>query len=338
MSASIIQKNSAFAVNVGAGSVAVTLPNPIGAGSKIIIACATVETDGSGAGIPTVTVLDDKGNGYSPGAYNSSGQGLFANTYLGTVSDPGVGAQTYTMSYTAPVGQSAYTFLAGICIYEVSGVAGTFTNESASQALSGLHKISDLSATISSLTAGTFGNLFVTIGAFTFTSLADATTVAAGSGWTLDGRQASNGTFGAMAIAFESQFVAPGSNPTALFSGDGNSTELDGTIVVGAYLLTDTVPGGGPTPPSSSTTFLGSVRVLSNPPSGKSSSNSPYLGSVRVVSGVPANIPNPPYLGSVCLGTPTSAGDGNPALGDVVVVTEIPANATDVWLGFVEEN
>jgi hypothetical protein len=79
--------------------------------------------------------------------------------------------------------------------------------------LSGLRKISDLSASISSLTGGSFGNLLVSIGAFTFTggNLTDAQQVTAGSGRTLDGRDAVHGTSGPMAICFESQLVGSSS-------------------------------------------------------------------------------------------------------------------------------
>src|SRR5258708_2072197 len=146
MSASIIQRKAAFAQQTGSGSVAVTLDSAISAGSVLVIACAVVQTDGSGASVPTINVQDDKGNGYSPTANSSSGSGLFANTYQGATI-PQAGAQTYTLNFTAPAGQSAYSFLAGICIYEL----GSVTNigpQSASQSLSGLHKISDLSATI----------------------------------------------------------------------------------------------------------------------------------------------------------------------------------------------
>jgi hypothetical protein len=70
--------------------------------------------------------------------------------------------------------------------------------------------MSDLSATISGLSGGTYGNLLVSIFAGTFSTagvLTDANQVTAGSGWTLDGRDAVNGTYSPMAICFESQFV-----------------------------------------------------------------------------------------------------------------------------------
>ena len=108
--------------------------------------------------------------------------------------------------------------------------ASVFTNESGSQSLSGTHKISDLAASISGLSGGTCGNLLVSIGAFEFlpADLTDAQAVAAGSGWTLDGRTAATiGNSQPAAVAFESQLVGPSSNPGATFSGSGNSTELD---------------------------------------------------------------------------------------------------------------
>jgi hypothetical protein len=44
-----------------------------------------------------------------------------------------------------------------------------------------------------------------------------------------------------------------------------------------------------------------------------------------------------PYLGSVVLGTPV-AGEAVASLGEVVVVTDVPAGAKDVFLGSVEES
>jgi hypothetical protein len=331
---SIIQRKAAFATNVGSGSVAVTLDSPVSAGSKLVIACGLVQTDGSGSSAPSILVVDDLTNGYSPTAYSSSGSGFFANTYQGG-GIANAGARTYTLSYTAPTGQSGYTFLAGICVYELSD-ANVFTSESGNQSLSGLHKISDLSASISALSGGTYGNLLVSIFAGTFTStLTDAQAVAAGSGWTLDGRGAVNGAFSPIAIAFESQLVGPTSNPAATFSGSGNNTELDGTILVAAYSLTSAIPGGsggggGSTP--SGPVFLGSIRIVGSAPAG---AKVPYLGTVKVVTSAPSGASNP-YLGSVVLGTP-GAGTGNPTLGEVVVVPQVPAGATDDFLGSVEE-
>jgi hypothetical protein len=204
MSASIVQKKAAFVQHTGSGSVAVTLDSPIGAGSIVVIACAVLQNDGSQGAAPTIVVADDLTNSYAPTRYNSSGQNFFANCYQDAIT-PQVGARTYTLNYTAQSGGSGYSYLAGICVYEVSGASASATNETASQ--DGFHKISDFSATISSLSGGSFGNLLVGIGAFLFTSLSDAQAAAAGSGWTLDGRDGVNGTFGQMAIVFESQLV-----------------------------------------------------------------------------------------------------------------------------------
>jgi hypothetical protein len=335
MSASIIQRKAAFATVTGADyPVAVELDNPISEGSILVIACALVQTDGSGASVPGISVEDDKGNGYSPTLYSSHGSGLFANTYQGSAI-PEAGAQTYILSFTAPAGQSAYTFLAGICVYELGGVSN-IGNGSVSQSLSGLHEMSDLSAAISGLEGGTYGNLLVSIGAFLFNgfALSDADAVAAGSGWTLDGREAINGTFASMAIVFESQLVGPSSNPASTFSGSSNDTEFDGTILLAAYSLTAAISGGGSGGGGgTSTTFLGSVRVLGSAPTGPSN---PFLGTVTVVGSAPSGVPNP-YLGSVVLGTPGPS-NTNPALGEVVVVAEVPTGETDLFLGTLEES
>jgi len=123
---SIIQRKAAFAINVGSGSVEVTLDNPISAGSVIVIAGAVAQTDGGGGSATSVLVEDDHSNFYSL-PYQSSGSGFFANAYQGSFS-PAVGAQSYTLTYTAQSGQGAYTFLAGICVYELSGVSAFATN------------------------------------------------------------------------------------------------------------------------------------------------------------------------------------------------------------------
>jgi hypothetical protein len=331
---SIIQRKAAFGTSVGSGSVAVTLDSPISSGSTLVMSCAVVQTDGSSNAFPVVIVVDDLTNSYSPSEYDSAGSGFFANAYQGQIV-PQAGARTYTLNYTAQAGASGYTYLAGICIYELSGVSTLATNESANQSLSnGLHKMSDLSATISGLSGGTYGNLLVSIGAFTFLNgdFPDAQAVAAGSGWTLDGRDAVIGSFSPMAIAFESQLVGPSGNPAATFSGSGNNTEVDGTILVAAYSLTSAFSGGGGGGTGSSAIFLGSVRVLGSAPAGDSV---PFLGSVKVVSVAPSGDQNP-YLGSVVLGTP-GPNNTNPSLGEVCVVTSVPAGADDVFLGSIQE-
>jgi hypothetical protein len=331
---SIIQRKAAFATHVGSGSVAVTLDSPISAGSTLVIACAVVQTDGGSNALPNITVQDDLTNGYSPTAYASSGSGFFANTYQGSAI-PQAGARTYTLSYTAQTGGSAYTYLAGICVYELSGVSSSFSNESAHTGTSGVHAPSSLSATISGLSGGTYGNLLVSIYAGIFTStLTDAQAVAAGSGWTLDGRDAVNGTFSPIAIVFESQLVGSPSNPAATVSSSTNSTAIDDTLLVAAYSLTSAISGGGSGGGGSTDTdiFLGSVRVLGSAPSGQSN---PFLGTVKVISSPPSGRTNP-YLGSVVIGTP-GANNTNPSLGEVVVVTEVPADAFDEFWGTVSE-
>jgi len=330
MSASIIQRKAAFATHTGSGSVAVTLDNQISVGSIIVIAAAVVQTDGSESAAPTISVLDDLGNGYSPTLYGSSGQSFFANAYQGAAI-PQAGARTYTLSYTAQTGGSGYSYLAGICVYELSGVSMTPTNEIASQALSGFHKIADLSATISGLSGGTYGNLLVGIGAFLVTGLTDANAIGAGSGWTLDGRDAVNGTFDPMAIVFESQLVGTSSNPAEVFTGSANNSEIDGTILVAAYSLTSAIAGGGGGGgTNTSTTFLGSVTEVSDVPAGQADV---FWGSVTVVSEAPAGRTNP-YLGKVKIGPPP-AGRTNPSLGQVVVVGSAPANDSDPYLSSV---
>ena len=329
MSASIIQKKVAFAQHTGSGSVAVTLDNPIGAGSIVVIACAVVQSDGSQGAAPAIAVVDDLTNNYAPTRYNSSGQGFFGNCYQDAIT-PQTGARTYILNYTAQVGGSGYSYLAGIAIYEVSGASASATNETASQALSGFHKMSDLSAAISGLSGGTYGNLLVSIGAFAFTSLSDAQAVAAGSGWTLDGRDGVSGTFNPMAIVFESQLVGPASNPAAVFSGSANNTELDGTILVAAYSLTSAIAGGST--PSDTDVFLGSIRVVSAP----NGVSVPFIGTVKVVNAVPSGRANP-YLGKIVIGTPGPS-NNNPVLGEVVVVEAAPTNVPDIFFGTVQES
>jgi hypothetical protein len=51
-----------MAVAPGSGVVAVTLPSAISARSIIAIACAVVQTDGSGSTQPGITVQDDLSN------------------------------------------------------------------------------------------------------------------------------------------------------------------------------------------------------------------------------------------------------------------------------------
>jgi hypothetical protein len=335
MSASIIQKQAAFATVVGSGSVAVTLPNPIGAGSVMVMCAALVQADGSGASSPSITVQDGNSNTYSLSEYSSAGASLFANTYQQQVV-PGLGTQIYTLSFTAPSGQSGYTFLAGLCIYELSGVSSLSTNESASQSLTGLHKMADLSASISGLSGGTYGNFLASIFAGTFGAgdTSDANSAAAGSGWMLDGRDAVNGTFGLLAIVFESQFVGPASNPSATFSGSSNTTELDGSILVGAYSLTSAIPGGGSGGGgAASTVFLGSVTEVGSAPSGTSDI---FVGTVTVVASAPSGRPNP-YLGRVRIGSP-SGSQNNLSMGEVVVLTEAPSGETNPYLGTVEQS
>jgi len=127
-----------------------------------------------------------------------------------------------------------------------SAVSSSFSNESNHTGTSGVHAPSRLSTTISGLSGGTFGNLLVSIRAGIFTSnLSDAQAVAAGSGWTLDGRDAVNGTLGPMAIAFESQLVGASSNPAATVSSNTNSTAIDDTLLGAAYSLTSAFSGGG---------------------------------------------------------------------------------------------
>jgi hypothetical protein len=330
MSASIIQRKAAFAQQTGSGTVAVTLDSTISAGSTLVIAAALVQSDGGGTFAPTVSAEDDLSNSYAMTGYNSSGSSFFANTYQSTVT-PQAGARTYTLSFTAPGGQSGYSFLAGICVYELSGVSVIPTSESASQSLSSFHKMSDLSATISGLSGGTYGNLLVSIFAGLFSTpgvLTDANQVTAGSGWTLDGRDAVNGTFDPMVICFESQLVGPSSNPAAVFGGDSNTTELDGTILVAAYSLTAALPGGG----GGVTTvpFLGSVSETTD-----DSLGTQYIGHVKVIASAPAGVPNP-YLGKIEVVGSAPAGVSDPLLGEVVIVADQPGS-NDVYLGHIEE-
>jgi hypothetical protein len=330
MSASIIQRKAAFDTSTGSGTVAVTLDSPISAGSVIVIAGAVVQSNGSASFAPGVNVIDDKTNGYSPTVFGSSGSGFFANTFQGAMV-PQAGARTYTLNFTAQTGGSGYTYLAGLCIYELSGVSNLGTNESASDSLSSSHKISDYTATISGLSGGTYGNFLVAIGAFLFTSnLTDANQVAAGSGWSLDGRDAANLAFSPAAICFESRFVDSVTNPAATFSGSSNTTAIDGTIVVGAYLLTAAISGGGSGGSGgggTSTIFLGSVTEVSI----DTDDNGSLIGTVTVLDAAPSGVPNP-YLGKVKVVT-APAGRSNPSLGQVVVVGSAPAIDSNPYLG-----
>jgi hypothetical protein len=345
MSASIVQKQSAFATLTDTspswtGSVSVTLPNPITAGNIVVLASAIIQTNGStGLGSTISGVEDNLGNGYAGASYDSFGQGNFCSVFQGSIV-PQAGAQTYTLTFDPPSGTTGYEFLVGFIVYEVNGAGSgfNFTNESAHQSLTSLQNINNLSAQISSLSGGTYGNLLIAVGAFTdSTSLTNAQAMAAGSGWTLDARDAVSLAFGSSgAIVFESQLVSPGNNPAAKFSGNATNTELDGTILVAAYSLTSAISGGGSGGgggTGNSTTFLGSVRVIGSAPG--NIPVVPFLGIMKVVASAPSGPPNP-YLGSVILGSPSS-NDTNPALGEVVVVTEIPAGEIDVFLGAVEE-
>lgn len=329
MSASIIQRKSAFATIVGSGSVAVTLDDPISAGSIVVLAAALVQSNGSGSYASVVSVADDKSNDYSPFGYVSSGSGYFANAYQGAI-NPATGAKTYTLNFTAPSGQSAYTFLAGLCVYELSGTAYAATAESASQSLTGFKEVPNLSAQISSLSGGSYGNFLCAVAALEFGSgdLTDAQQVGAGSGWTPDGADAVNGTYSPMAICFESQFAGTSSNPAATFSGDANNTELDGTILVAAYSLTAAISGGGGSY-SSTVPFLGSVTEIETAPSG---ARNPFLGTFKVISSAPAGASNP-YLGKIVVTGSAPSGASNPSLGQVVVVGSAPAGERDAFLG-----
>jgi hypothetical protein len=335
MSASIIQKKAAFATVTGSGSVVVTLDNPISAGSQLVMATGLVQTLGSALTAPSGSIEDDLSNSYDIGTYGSSGQGHFANAYLTIAVTPQEGAQTYTLSFTVPSGESSSLFLAGLCLYELSGISTSATNESASQGLSnGFHMMSDLNATISGLSGGSYGNLLLSVGVFPFNvgDLSDAQAVAAGSGWSLDGRNtATLGNSQPAAIVFESQFVDPSSNPAATFSGSANNTELDGTILVAAYSLTAAVAGGGSGGGGggSSTVFLGAITEVGSDPD----DNGLFLGTVSVISQAPSGVPVP-YLGKVRIVT-APAGRPNPTLGQVIVLGSAPANASNEWLGSV---
>ncbi|MGC1418342.1 MAG: hypothetical protein WA817_23860 [Candidatus Acidiferrum sp.] len=339
MSAAIVQRKSAFATVVGSGSVAVTLDNPISAGSIVVLAAALVQSNGSGAYAPVVSVADDKSNDYSPFGYVSSGSGYFANAYQGAI-NPATGAKTYTLNFTAPSGQSTYTFLVGLVAYELSGTAYAATAESASQSLTGFKEVPNLSAQISSLSGGTYGNFLCAIAALEFGSgdLTDAQQVGAGSGWNPDGADAINGAFSPMAICFESQFAGTSSNPAATFSGDANNTELDGTILIAAFSLTAAISGGGGSY-SNDLPFLGSVTLVDEPPAGYTN---PFLGTYKVLASVPPGFSEYPYLGRVYIGTPQgSQVNNNPHMGQIVILDSprpgpFPANG-DPFLGTIEE-
>jgi hypothetical protein len=339
MSASVIQRKAAFAVNIGSGSVAVTLDNPISAGSTVVIAAAVVQTDGSGISAISCIVRDDHSNFYTPTSEQSSGNGFFANTYQTSI-NPATGAQTYTLTYTAQAGQSAYDFLAGLCIYELSGVTLS-SGGSNSTGTSGVHAPSSLSTTISGLSGGSFGNLLVSIYAGIFTStLSDAQAVAAGSGWVLDGRVASDGTNSPMAIVFQSQFVGVSSNPAATVTSTSNSTAIDDTLLVAAYALTSAIPGGGGSGGSggsggggTSTTFLGSVMTEVGSPSLELESGDCYLGNLTIIDSAPSGVPCP-FLGTVKI-VASANGRPSPALGHVVVLTSPPSNNSNPTLGAV---
>lgn len=324
MSASIVQKKAAFAQITGAGSVSATLDNPITPGSRIFVAMALVQSDGSSA-FQVASMHNDVGDNYSPVSV-STGQGPFANTFYNIIETPGVGARTYTFSYTT---NASPNYLAGICVYELSG-SDYIINGSGSQGLSGLHKIADLSASVSGLNGGTYGNFIVNIGALLFTSLTDANAAAAGSGWTLDGRDAVQGTNDALVILFESQLVGPSSNPAGTFSGTATSDEIDGTLGIVAVLLTSAIAGGGGGGTYDPTkVFLGSVTVVDS----DTDDNGVFLGTVSVVSEAQSGVPNP-YLGKVRV-VSAPAGRSNPTLGQVVVVESAPSNDSNPFLGQV---
>lgn len=84
-------------------------------------------------------------------------------------------------------------------------------------------------------------------------------------------------------------------------------------------------------PPSGNLHFLGSVTEGGFIPSGQSQI---FLGTVKVVSSPPTGLGNP-YLGHMNIGSPPGS-QTNPVLGEVVVVATPPAGPPDPWLGIVE--
>jgi hypothetical protein len=97
-----------------------------------------------------------------------------------------------------------------------------------------------------------------------------------------------------------------------------------------AFMVTfySSTGGGG----GSTSTFLGSVRVLGSAPAGAAV---PFIGTVKVIGSAPSGVPNP-YLGSVVQGNPV-AGGSNPTIGEVVIVASVPSGDSDEFLGAIVE-
>jgi hypothetical protein len=238
---SIIQKNSAFATVTGSGSVSVAL-NPLAAGSVIVLVAGLVETNGGGASIfSSGSFKDQLNNSYSANPLSSGSNGPFAWTVYAVIS-PANGAETYTFNFTGGAGTAAYTFLAGIAAYELSGATAA-ANDTGSSTSSVNIPVGSVTASLAGLNEGSFGNFIVSVGAFLDSSLVEAQGFGAGSGWTLDGSDAVAGAFDAMAILFQSQLTT--GNPTGVFSGSANSDELDGSVGILAVLLTSAIGSGG---------------------------------------------------------------------------------------------
>jgi hypothetical protein len=237
--AAIIQKNKAFSRITGSGSVSVTL-NPLSAGSKIVLVAALAVSDGSNA-FSSANFEDQLNNTYTANAL-SSGFSNFAWTFYAVVS-PAAGATTYAFNYSATAPSSGFTFLAGIAAYEVSGSQSVANATGASSNSSGFQNVNSITAALSGLNEGSFGNFIVSAGAFLDSSLTDAEGFSAGSGWTLDGSDAISGTNDALAVLFESQLTT--GNPTGGFSGANDTNEIDGTVGILAILLTSAIGGGG---------------------------------------------------------------------------------------------
>jgi hypothetical protein len=177
---------------------------------------------------------------------------------------------------------------------------------------------------------------------FVFAAFLDQThvgeTFTAGSGYTA-GETTGTNTFSMFTEYKEISSVGqPAASLTMSFPASDNFLSL----MVTFYSSGNSGGGGGNggSGGGASTIFLGSVRVVSGPPSGFEGNN-PFQGTVKIVDAPPAGFEgNNPYLGSVMVGSAPIGLDAAPNsyLGEVVVVEEVPEGEQDLFYGTVAES
>ncbi len=152
-------------------------------------------------------------------------------------------------------------------------------------------------------------------------------TFTAGAGYTA-GETTNTNSF---SLFTEYNEISSVGQPSASATIPNNDTVC--SLIVTFYASGNSGGGGNGSGGGTSTTFLGSVRVVGSTPAGESN---PFLGTVKVVASAPSGVPNP-YLGQVVVGSP-SGSQTNPTLGQVVVVSVAPTDDDDPFLGTVSES